>query len=91
MAYPKVLELQRQLLAVAGWPDCRAAYGENLREAEKWRDYCADLVRDPKAGHRGTGDDPQSRRQRLKEAQQEVAYRRKMLAELDVKETTTKQ
>ena len=79
-AYPKVLALQRELLAVAGWPDCRAAYEHNLAEAVEWREYCAELVRDPDAGPRGS--DPAERRQRLKEAREEVAYRKRLLAEL---------
>src|SRR5215467_9016735 len=33
-AYPKVLRLQKQLLALAGWPSCRQQYEENLRKAE---------------------------------------------------------
>ena len=81
-SYDKVLAMQRELLAVAGWPDCRAAYEENLREAEKWSAYCALLVRDPDARHQGTGMDPASLRERLKEAREEVAFRRKLLAEL---------
>src|SRR6188472_3143559 len=35
-ALPRSLELQRRLLALAGWPDCREAYETNLREAEEW-------------------------------------------------------
>jgi hypothetical protein len=85
-AYDKVLALQRELFQVAGWPDCRAAYEENLREAEEDRDYYALLVRDPDARHQGTGMDTASLRQRLKEARKEVAYRKKLLAELDAKE-----
>jgi hypothetical protein len=86
-SYDKVLAIQRELLAVAGWPDCREAYEKNLAEAEEWRDYCAELVRDPDAGPRGAGMDPAPRRQRLKEAREEVAYRKKLLAGLDAKET----
>jgi hypothetical protein len=84
-AYDKVLALQRELLQVAGWPGCRAAYEENLHEAEEWRDYRASLVRDLDAGPRGTGDDLASRRQRLKEAEAEVRYRKKLLAGLGAK------
>ena len=81
-AYEKVLALQRELLAVAGWPDCREAYERNLRNAEEERDDCARLVRDPDARHQGTGMDEASLRRALKEARQEVAYRKKLLAEL---------
>ena len=87
MAYPKVLELQRQLLEVAGWPQCRKAYERNLAEAVEWAEYRALLVRDPDARHQGTGMDPASLRERLKEAREEVAYRKKLLADLDAKKT----
>ena len=85
--YPKVLELQRQLLEVAGWPQCREAYERNLAEAVECAEYRALLVRDPDARHQGTGMDPASLRERLKEAREEVAYRKKLLADLDAKET----
>jgi hypothetical protein len=85
-AYPKILALQRELLAAAGWPNCREAYEKNLCEAEEWRDYCAMLVKNPDEGHRGTGSDPESRRERLKEAKEEVAYRKKLLAGIDAKQ-----
>ena len=84
-AYDKVLALQRELLAVAGWPDCRQAYERNLAEAEEWHDYRALLVRDPDARHQGTGMDPALLRQRPKEAEAEVRYRKKLLAGLDAK------
>ena len=74
-------------MAVAGWPDCRQAYERNLREAEESRDYYALLVRDPDARYQGTGMDTETLRQRLKEAREEVAYRKKLLAGLDAKET----
>ena len=86
-AYPKVLALQRELLAVAGWPHCREAYERNLAEAEEDRDYCALLLRDPDSRHQGTGMDETSLRERLQEAEEEVAYRKKLLADLDAKET----
>ena len=86
-SYGKALAIQRELLAVAGWPDCRQAYERNLREAEESRDYYALLVRDPDARYQGTGMDTETLRQRLKEAREEVAYRKKLLAGLDAKET----
>ena len=85
-AYDQTLALQRELLELAGWPDCRAAYARNLHEAEAWRDYCARLVRDPDARHQGTGMDDASLKQELKEARAKVTYRKKLLAELDAKE-----
>jgi hypothetical protein len=86
-SYDKALAIQRELLAVAGWPDCRQAYERNLAEAAESRDYYAMLIRDPDARYQGTGMDTASLRQRLKEAQREVAYRQKLLAKLDAKET----
>jgi hypothetical protein len=85
-SYDKALAIQRELLAVAGWPQCREAYERNLAEAEEWRDYYAMLIRDPDARYQGTGMDTASLRQGLKEAEAEVRYRKKLLAELGVKE-----
>src|SRR5689334_2775915 len=31
----QAVELQRQLLKLAGWPDCREEYEKNLRDAEQ--------------------------------------------------------
>jgi hypothetical protein len=50
--------LQRELLEVAGWPDCRGVYEENLRKAEAWAGYCKLLVDHPERGGTGTGSDP---------------------------------
>ena len=69
-------------LQIAGWPDCREAYKRNLAEAEEDRDYYALLLRDPDARYQGTGMDTSSLRRRLKEAKEEVAYRKKLLADL---------
>lgn len=77
--------LQRELLKVAGWPtDCRVAYEENLREAEEWAAYCQELIDHPERGPApgSTGADPVSRRQALEEAEADVAYRKKLLADL---------
>jgi hypothetical protein len=82
MAYPKDIGLQRQLVAAAGWPDCRTAYEKNLQEAQSWARYCCELVDHPERGGQGTGCDPQSRRQALEEAKADVAYRKKLLADL---------
>lgn len=64
--------LQRELLKVAGWPDCRQAYRDNLAEARSVAGI-------------GTGCDPASRRRKLEEAKRKVAYRKRLLAELDEK------
>jgi hypothetical protein len=80
--WPKALALQKQLLKLAGWPNCRQAYEENLREAEEDAAHCRDRVEHPPSGEYGTGTDPESRRERMLEAEDEVAYRKQLLAEL---------
>ena len=90
-SYDKALALQRELLAAAGWPECREAYERNLaRTPRSERDSTApELVRDPDAGPRG-GDPAWTRHRcggRLKDARADVAYRKKLLAGLDAKET----
>jgi hypothetical protein len=82
-ALPKVLAMQRKLLEVAGWPECREAYEGNLREAREWATYCRGLVKHPDRCHRGTGMDLPSLREKLRNAESEVAYRKKLLDELD--------
>ena len=77
--YAQAIELQRELMSVAGWPDCKNAYEENLREAEDWAAYCAELIEHPERGHKGTGSDPKSRRAALKEALAEVEFRKRLL------------
>jgi hypothetical protein len=75
--------LQAELLKIAGWPDCRQAYRKNLADALKWQRYCKELVQFPERGGQGTGCDPASRRRDLEKAETEVAYRRRLLEELD--------
>jgi hypothetical protein len=82
-SYPQAIAFQRELLAVAGWPDCRAAYEENLRRAEETARYYEALVANPALGGQCTGDSAQSRRERLELALAEVEYRRALLAGLD--------
>jgi hypothetical protein len=81
--YLAMIALQRELLAVAGWPNCREVYKKHLAEAIEDRDYRALLLRDPDSRHKGTGMDDASLRERLAEAKVEVVYRRKLLAGLD--------
>jgi hypothetical protein len=78
----EALELQEALLAVAGFPDCRAAYEENLRQAEERAAYCRELVDNSNKGGQGTGRDPLSRLLALDEAEAEVAWRQQLLDEL---------
>ena len=75
--------LQRELLKVAGWPDCRAAYEANLKEALEWAAYCKEEV--DHCSHQGTGSDLASRRRKLEEAKTSVDYRKRLLAELEDK------
>jgi hypothetical protein len=77
------------LLAVAGWPDCRQAYEKNLREAEQEVRECRELVRHPERGGIDTGCDPASRREQLAEAEAELAYRKRLLADLEAKDKAT--
>jgi hypothetical protein len=77
------VRLQRQLLKIAGWPDCRKEYEENLASDERWLDYCRELVEHPERGGQGTGCDPESRRRALQQAEERVAWRKQLLAELD--------
>jgi hypothetical protein len=81
-SYAQAIALQRELLAIAGWPDCRHAYEENLADAERGAAYCREMVEHPEFGHRGTGSDPASRRAALERAREEVAYRRGLLEKL---------
>jgi hypothetical protein len=53
-SYRKAIGLQRALLAAAGWPNCRAAYEENLHDAEEMAAYCRELVDHPERGGQGT-------------------------------------
>jgi hypothetical protein len=79
----KALDWQRKLLAVAGWPDCRNVYEKNLARAEKTAARCRQRHEHPPAGEYGTGCDPETRRERMVEAEDEVPYRRELLAEFD--------
>jgi hypothetical protein len=82
-AFQRALTWQKKLLAIAGWPDCRAIYEKELVEAIKWKNYCADLIKHPEYGRRGTGADPVSRQHALDEAHERVLYRRRLLLELE--------
>jgi len=79
------IDLQRKLLAVAGWPDCRDAYVENLRKAEHDLRYSRELVKHPERD--AIGMDDASRREYLAEAEAKVAYRKQLLASLKAKDS----
>jgi hypothetical protein len=80
----KALKLQKELLAIAGWPEgARREYENNLREAEEWETYCRELVARPGKGGQGTGSDPESRRKALEEAEARVEYRKRLLTGLE--------
>jgi hypothetical protein len=79
----KILQLQKELLALCGWPDCRHIYEQELADAESYVTHCQDLVDHPGRGGQGTGCDPEIRRQALEQAQAKVEYRRRLLDELD--------
>jgi hypothetical protein len=81
-ALPKAQALQRELLAVAGWPDCRAEYEKNLRRAREMASYYRMLYRHPERRHQGTGSDDLSLRRKLKDEEREVRYRQQLLREL---------
>ncbi len=76
-------ELQRKLLAVAGWPDCRAEYQENLADARGMASYYRMLIKHPERRSKGTGSDEFTLRRKLKEEEREVRYRQRLLRELE--------
>jgi hypothetical protein len=82
-SFPQAIELQRALIAAAGWPNCRAVYEKNLFDAENRANYCEHLNRHPERGGQGTGCDMESRQAALEDALEEVEYRRALLDELD--------
>jgi hypothetical protein len=82
-ALPKVVAIQAELLAVAGWPTgARAAYEENLVEAVELANWCRQQVEHPNPGEIGTGCDPESRHEKMLQAEAEVEYRKELIAEL---------
>ncbi len=81
-SYAVAVALQRELIAAAGWPNCRAAYADNLREAQGRARYCVEQVAHPDRGGGGTGCDLADRQAALESALDEVAYRQDLLDEL---------
>ncbi len=80
---PKAHALQRELLAVAGWPDCRAAFEEKLKDAREMASYYRAQLKHPERRHQGTGSDELSLRRKLKDEEREVRYRQRLLRELE--------
>ena len=78
-SWQQAIAFQRELLAIAGWPDCRAAYGENFQEAKDWAAYCQELIDHPQRGGQGTGSDIASRKRALANALVGVAWRQELL------------
>ncbi len=79
----KAQALQRELLAVAGWPDCRVACQENLRKGREMASYYAMLIKDPERRHQGTGSDEISLKRNLRGARAEVGCRKRLLGEVN--------
>src|SRR5262249_47976005 len=80
---PKAVALQKQFLAVAGWPHCRKIYEEQLHDAEEHVAYCREQVEHPPQGAFGTGCGLESRQETLEDILAEVEYRQELLAGLD--------
>ena len=60
-SWQQAIAFQRELLAMAGWPDCRAAYEENLQKAKDRAAYCQQLLDHPQRGGQGSGRQGRSR------------------------------
>jgi hypothetical protein len=83
-SYPKAIELQRQLLQIAGWPDAaRAEYQRLLAEAEQRVVDCREDIMFPPNGEHGAGTDLETRRELLDDALADAKYRRELLEGLD--------
>ena len=80
------IEIQRELIKIAGWPDCRRAYEANLKEALEWADYARSLVNDPTSGGMSLSDPKAQlaqRKEALARALEAVAWRKQLLEELE--------
>jgi hypothetical protein len=82
---PKAIALQRQLLELAGWPDCRAEYERQLQEAEQHVADCRDRVLCPPntRGEYGARTNAAECREALEDALAEAKYRRELLEGLE--------
>jgi hypothetical protein len=80
---PKALKLQRQLLAIAGWPNCREEYEKNLHEAEEELVRCQERANNPPREQYCWIDKPEAIREALADAIEQLEYRRELLAGLD--------
>jgi hypothetical protein len=79
----KALKLQKKLLALCGWPDCRTTYEDELRKAEEYATYCRKRVENFPGGEFGTGTSPAERQESLERALAQVEYRRELLEGLE--------
>ena len=80
------IEIQRELLKIAGWPDCRRVYEHNLKEAEECAAYEQSLVDNPTSGGMSHGDPKVQlayRKRSLARALEQVAWRKQLLEELE--------
>jgi hypothetical protein len=82
-SWEPAMELQRDLVKLAGWPDVRAAYERKLREAQERVAHAQDLIDHPERGGHGTGDDKASRQLALEKAQANLQWRHELLASPD--------
>jgi hypothetical protein len=80
---PKAIALQRELLAIAGWPDCQQICEGELRNAEEHAVYCREQIEHPPLGECGTGTSPAERQEALDDALAEIKHRHELLAGLD--------
>jgi hypothetical protein len=69
------LEQQRELLAIAGWPNCKSVYEANLAEAEATAKYCRELCNGPARG----GRDLKFNQRQLEHALEMREWRRRLL------------
>lgn len=82
-SWHQAIELQRELIKIAGWPDCRAAFEENLRDAQSRVAYAQELVDHPERGGLGADDEKGRRKEGLAQAKANLQWREDLLAGLD--------
>jgi hypothetical protein len=75
--WPEAVALQKEFMAIAGWPDCRDAYEANLAEAEEWAEYLRNELEAAAPGARA------EKAAELEDALDAVRWRKELLADLD--------